>query len=389
MEEPVTFKNILEACIENLEELLLEPESMSPFLQFYARAQLHYMRGDVSGLAQDLDSLPVAIAPEEQKFLEIVIPLRYRICSHSTELSSLQEITRSPFLNEVEMEKRGEIYFVIAVAYEELEEHAKMKKYYLLANQIFEGCGIHKKAIKARLNFVAAESRIYPEKKLIDEYYLIYKKARKLKAYSTAAVAMTNISREYQLLGAYVIALKCINLAIKQFDVGGETGSRAFFLALVHRCHLFLQLRRLDEARVDYDLAAASGFREIRASLKLLSGFCVESADFDKVHPLTPTWAERREVHGARVPDPPAFSPLEEKLISLLSQRASTKYEMIEHLWGGRLNLVSGENRLGNLLYRIKRKRPHLVTLVDGYYRLMDELLVSKTKAGSRKAGFG
>src|SRR5690606_27034813 len=111
----------------------------------------------------------------------------------------------------------------------------------------------HKKSLKAKLNELAAESKIYPEKKLITDYFLLAKRSLALRESNVAATAFLNISREYQKLGCYLAALRYANRSIRL--LGRDFGTLTYYSALVHRAHLFYQLNRPKDAALDYQAA--------------------------------------------------------------------------------------------------------------------------------------
>ena len=88
-----------------------------------------------------------------------------------------------------------------------------------------------------------------------------------------------------------------------------------------------------------------------------------------------PTWLERlaEERTGELMTD------LEDRMIALLSSKPRDKYMLIEDLYGDRIALDAAENRLKNLLNRLRKKMPGKILLDNGFYKIADgvELKIS------------
>jgi hypothetical protein len=66
------------------------------------------------------------------------------------------------------------------------------------------------------------------------------------------------------------------------------------------------------------------------------------------------------------------LTALESRLIQLLSDGRKTKYDLIERLYESSIDFSSREARFKNVLSRLKKKRPGLIVLDEGYYRISE-----------------
>ncbi|MNL58796.1 hypothetical protein D3C87_1824650 [compost metagenome] len=63
---------------------------------------------------------------------------------------------------------------------------------------------------------------------------------------------------------------------------------------------------------------------------------------------------------------------MEDRLVCLVSCRPRDKFEIIDDLYGEKIDFDAAENRLKNLLNRLRKKRPGLIQLIDGRYHIVD-----------------
>lgn len=70
------------------------------------------------------------------------------------------------------------------------------------------------------------------------------------------------------------------------------------------------------------------------------------------------------------------LSQLEAKLIESLNSSPKTKFEIIDELYGSEIDSFAAENRLKNILFRLKSKFPGLIRLKNGKYFIVKTLTV-------------
>ncbi len=269
-------------------------------------------------------------------------------------------------LKDIPLPWQAEALFALSMLAADLNQHQDFHDLSQEAAASLRKIGAKKKAVKALMNCVVAKSRIEPELSWITEYYLIFKLARQAKAYDSAGICLHNIAKEYQTLGAYSSALLYANRSLKYLD--RHRGGLNYFLALALRSYIFVSLGRLPEAKLDYELARYAKFPEITEALKILQvAFEPGHAAPIQLEYLTPAWRERVEnnrVSMVRV------GSLEDKAVRYLSNGSLTKHELISKLYGSNIDIFSAENRLKNLLNRIRKRHKGLIVYDEGKYLL-------------------
>jgi len=365
------FINIIQANLEELSSLRLILNLEDP-LGFYAQILFAYLKGDVQALGQLVSMSETK--PKEEPYLLINVIARMRL---NTRRRILDTELISTLLNRIHALSddlwKGEIYFVLAYAYETAEQHESAKSYYKLAAAFLGSQGANRKAAKAEFNYVAADSCIQPDKKrLIADYYFAFKKCRRVREYGMAGAALNNISREYFRMGAHKIALKFSKRALQLLE--RDFGTIHYYLAVLHQAHVLIALERKSEAQLLMEHARASEFPEIKAGLAVLDGAVSRKLGEMKDYKcdLIPTWAERLKTQK-KGSSRKILGDLENQLIELLLDGPKHKFEIMDSVYGTRLDFETRENRFKMLMSRFRRKHPGLICLDQGKYRLLDE----------------
>lgn len=374
------FSALIEANLEELIQMRIQVLYGDPVLQIYLEVLIAYLQHDIpklEGLVRSIRNMDPALPGAY--FLALASVLRLEIRTFKVREETLKHAFN---LAQEDHARAGELYFLAGLAYESMGDHSGMARAFKMSVLFLEVIGAKKKAVKAMLNFIAAESRVDPTRKLIADYYTLYKRAKKVKAYGVAGIALKNISREYQLVGAHLAALKCINRAIVLLE--HEFNTKPYYLALVHRCHVYLDLGRNLEAEMDYQTAKTTTFPEVLGALEVIDMIRGQNKSKPSaVDHLTPTWRERMLALQA-IPEKQRLGTMEDRLVHLLGQGACTKHEIIETLYGERISFEALEKRFHNLLIRVRKKYPGLVIFTSGRYCLADESLVDQL---DRKVG--
>jgi hypothetical protein len=87
------------------------------------------------------------------------------------------------------------------------------------------------------------------------------------------------------------------------------------------------------------------------------------------------TWRFPRE----RAPNSLNLSEQESELLRFVSLKRRTKYEIIDHLFPGAEHFTA-ENRLKNLVHRIRKKSKGVLSYEDGFYILSDRSRLPRKK---------
>lgn len=349
----------------NVDALLLYDveEPTHPALELYRQVLLAFHRGDANAIAR------LQGEQEVNSELRIAIELRRQICSGAVDPKFIEEISKQKH----QIGWLGEILILAAAAQEILGDFSSARELHRRAAKALLQIGAKGKSLRARSNMVANLSNIEPDRKLIPEYLSLVREARKLRQHNIMATCLLNLSREYQKLGARKIALRYCQRAFAA--IKGDPGGQIYFLVLVHRAHLLFELGRSVEAKVDAEQASAADFPSVQSALAALRTIMGETAAPE--NPMLRTWQER--LNEFRSGKALTLSPVEEKLVSFLTE-GREKFEIADHLFGRDLDPLKAENRVKNLLHRIRKKFPGLIHLDGDRYFLADSELKGKAQ---------
>jgi tetratricopeptide (TPR) repeat protein len=216
----------------------------------------------------------------------------------------------------------------------------------------------------------------------LSDLHFVYREAKKSGDRTSIGTTLMNLSREYQKLGALSVAMKHSQRSVAVLSK--NAGNLAYYLALVHRAHLYCELGAYADAKVDLDAALCSKFPEIHSAAKALESLHPSvrlegRANKASSGARTATWTER--LSGGDESASVKLSKLEQRILELLSQKARSKSELIEALYGSRLSLEVTQNRLHNLMNRLRKKFPALISFGDGNYFLSESPFLKLKKA--------
>lgn len=355
-QEGLTFGFVIQADLESLVEacFALEPQASDRLPLFYGQAIIHFLRGENDLLAEKIATIPREFADhDEASPLETACDLRALIRSRVLDTAMLEQASAT--LNALPSNSpwRGEIAMLIATAYTLFDDYARALKLFEAAAHSLARSGFLKKSLRAQMNVLVCESHIHPSKNLFPRYHDLYRQALKRDRRETivATTCLLNISRDYKQVGANLAALKYCNRALLLFE--RQMGELNYFLALVHRAEILLALGRVTEAQVDIESAKLAPFPEIKAALSKIQ---------------MPVENEKK------------LSALEERLISLLSRGPRDRVELVDEIYGERLDHETKQNRFKSLIGTFRKKFPDMIVYEQSRYRLANELLVKTGK---------
>lgn len=378
--EPI-LSDVFNARIDQLE--LLSCDFNSPLLiRVYAGVIKDYLQSNTEALATVVEKLDrnalnlnysnELTYPNSDIIKRLAIArynLRLKIANEET-ITSLNEIL---FLNEL---FTGEILYVISLIYESLENNSLASKKYLESAFYLNKIGANLKALKCKLNSVACESRVLTQKNFTPQYENIVKEALEQNEFHAASVALNNISYEYEKISALRAALHYNQEAYLNIDKSGNR-SINYYLILLQRCNLLIKLNRPHEAELDYEKCLISPFSEIKEALKLLSINFTKNSGVHLVNAsqLTSNWRARvNSIEKKKQYNDPSLTEFEEKFIAALFQGPLTRIELIELIYGNKLDYFSMENRVKVILSKIRKKKPGLIIFNENRYSLSLEL---------------
>ncbi|MGZ3694573.1 MAG: hypothetical protein ACXWQO_10360 [Bdellovibrionota bacterium] len=365
---------LIEANVEQLLAYDLEPAD-SPALEFYRQVLLAFMRGDSESISRFLEDLKQTRAEllQEIPCLLDLTRLRYKLLTETKEQDLKRELAESP----ADGLWAGEKLMLLAAVAEKLQNFTLALELHKKAAKELLVIGATGKSLRARSNMIANLSNIEPERKLIPEYFYLYREAKNLRQTNIMATTLLNLSREYQKIGAIQVALKYCqrSLAASRDNIFGLIHG----LALAHRGHLYCQLGRLIDAQVDLEQIQQSDFSAVKAAAEILAALLAKQpASLSQPPGLLRTWSERLEDFNSGK-NKLRLSPVEEKLIQFLSEKPRSKFEITDHIFGTELHPLKAENRLKNLIHRVRKKFPGLIYLENEQYFLAD---IHSEKAG-------
>lgn len=369
MENEKDFLKVIELSVKDLKNYIafLSDES----LKVYAEAILRYMQGDLSGIA-DLSC--------QNKTLEKLIRIRQGVLAYSFSESEIDELKNS--FSQLDPVYKGEYAFLLGEAYGKKGFYKKAKPEYQNAFVHLKKIGCRKKAVKSLLNVVATETRINPDKKLVFDYENVAEQALEIGCNEVAGICFLNISREFHIIGSLELALKYIDMALKYLE--DDKGADHYYTAVVHRCHVYLDLGYDEQAHAEYQLARLAPFPHIKEALKAIKVIMSEKKDKTKFDYLEPTWRERLEPkHDKSISSKIKLTKTEAKLVKFLSQKKADRFQIMEHLYG-KVDFESAYDRFRTMLTRLNKKKAGLIEKDGEFYSLagnksiMDNLLIPK-----------
>ncbi|MNL37993.1 hypothetical protein D3C87_1601720 [compost metagenome] len=138
-------------------------------------------------------------------------------------------------------------------------------------------------------------------------------------------------------------------------------------MALLNRCHILCDLGRFHEANEDFEIISRSTYPEVKAGAKSLEEIMTKAKqDAATKADNHPTWLERLAERNSGE----SLSDLEDRILALLSSKPRDKYMLIEDLYGEKIAFEAAENRLKNLLNRLRKKMPGKIIFDNGIYKL-------------------
>ncbi len=363
------FNIIIEVGLEALGLILenrLAGEILTSVELFYAAYIRAYQRSDFLQMDKMLSQVRETFseAPDQELLFESCL-LRLLMRRKAILPENLVRLTE---LYAVAGRWQGEVAMLLGSGWVELEDHRAAQTWFELAISHLTALGALKKACKARLNVLVSKSHLEPNLNLIPSYHEILRQALRIKEHSVAALCATNISREYQILGAQLAALKFATRAVEILNA--EFGSKNFYLALAHRCHILIDLGRMLEARSDFESCMTSSFPEVNEVLKLLRPKFALDAEVVRNKLLPPTWQERASDLTGEFENKRNFTNLENQLVLFLSRGPRERGELLDLLYGSKLDYEVKLNRFKSLLTTLRKKFPTLVLCQKGHCSL-------------------
>jgi hypothetical protein len=336
-------------------------------MRYYADVLISYLSGNIPQLIFLADQLTEWHDPLLRTLVQTRLAIREKTVTKEI-------VQRLQVLSIHDPLWQGEALIIAGFASETIGEYQTAKRLYFESHRSFESIGAKMKSLKALHNYISASSKIETERAYFAEFHLIYRKAKAVRDSDVAGTALTNLGREFQKMGALRSALKYSCRAI--LFLQKTSGTYQHHMALLNRCHVLCDMGRYHDALEDFDIIKNSPHAEVKAGVKALEEV-ITKAKIDNCSRIDnhPTWLERlAEERPSEV-----MTDLEDRMIALLSSKPRDKYMLIEDLYGDRIAIDAAENRLKNLLNRLRKKMPGKILFDNGFYKIADgvELKIS------------
>lgn len=246
----------------------------------------------------------------------------------------------------------AECSFLLAQWALRAEDSERAERLFRRSVERFQELGMSRKALVSRMNAIAAGSHADPDRKrLFRENRALAREAEAVQEWATAGTAYSNLSWEFERLGAHSLALKYIRKALQA--LGHVPGKIEYFRALASQSYLLLSLERKGEAQEGLEELLGSA----HAELAEIAGYLATQRPIARPEALSPIWRHRVKV-GLRAQDP--LSELQEQAIDLMTEREWTRAEIAEVLYP-RIPERDAYNRWNTLQNRLQEKFPGLI----------------------------
>lgn len=358
----LTWEQLIEAPTAQLHVYAVDP-ALSGDIGLYARALSYYMRGDREALALLLEKQSA-----DDVGLNGLLKLRLKIRARDVNALELEELSKL----ELPGVLNAELNFSLAVAWEIAGRDENTSAHFQKAAGLYRAAGCPRKALRSYYNFVAAESRLRPHKNYVAEYQAVIEMSKSVGDVAFEGMALTMISREYQIVELHDQALQMVDRALLLMEA--ERGALHFAHALLQKAHLLLDGERNEEGLRLIAEAEMAPFPEILAAARLLRSAFMPGAVWDRAweKDLLPTWRNRLPQLSMRAKTGvgPQISELEARLLKIIYNGPVEKWDLIERLYPAGGSALTLENRFKNLINRVRKKYPEKILCQDGRYSL-------------------
>jgi tetratricopeptide (TPR) repeat protein len=352
------FPALIEAPLEVLREWRLTNQIPKDF-EGYANILISYLSADVPALQKTL---------ENTNHLEtsVIARLRLNTLLLKYEENDFREMEK---LVSIKNFWAAEAAFVLGISYWRFQRNFEAKSAFLKAHLLLQSIGAKKKAAKSLLNVVVSDSRIDPSRRLFPEYQIVAAKALEVGAIEVAGICHQNISKELRSLGAFELALKHSHEALNL--MGKDSGTLHYFETLLHRCHLYIELGRMKEARIDFEASFVSQHPQITEARHCIERFLGSEVEINHLQ-LEPVWVEKLSTKT-----PSTLTPTEVSFIEILKTGRVSRESIILSMYGESTDWESAKNRFKVFLNRFKKKHRGVICEEGQDLLLVDNSILS------------
>ena len=355
--EKQSLLKIFNSSMDQLVEITLD-DSIPKYQAIYAEVIINFLERNIEKLEVLCQKMSTLSGIDS--IVNEISQYRFKIAKRAVGEADTQKLL--DVVEEYPLWK-GDVYSVVACHWGMEKNYVKAKIYFKRAYNELNEIKCKRRALLAFQNYLVAETNIYPEKAMITEYKYLIKQAQKYDCPSVSGLALMNLSQQFQKMGSLSTALKEVNLGIKDLSKVSSNNIQ-YYLALSHKAHLLIEMNRENEAKLVIDEIKLSKHQQIREVLNFLNDLISkgQSAQQD-VENLLPSWDYRLNLKAR-------LGELEEKLLNFVAEGEKDKYEIIEHIYGDKIEMHILENRFKRLLMRLRKKVPGVIVYEDGKYKI-------------------
>lgn len=365
------FRALADASLPQIHQMARDIELPLP-VRIYAQAVSYFMLGDVERLELvncDVEKHLVNLDLKLKSDLQTLISFRLKLRLQKISNVLLQKIQAQTFEDVLDAEK----FFLLGRAWESLGDDKQGAQCSMQAAALYKKHQCSKKALRAFYNSIVADSRVLPYKNFISEYQSVIEMSKQVQDEAFAGIALTMLSREYQIVGLNEKALATAEQGLLSLE--SERGSLHFYYALLQKAHLLVETGRSDAAKSTLIEVQMASFPEVHATARFIECLLEPKKTWSKEDEkyLVPTWRERLpQIIGRNMKV--EFHPrieatmLEERLLKTLWSGPMAKWDLIERLYPNETGALVLENRFKNLVGRVRKKFPGVLRFHDGRY---------------------
>lgn len=242
---------------------------------------------------------------------------------------------------------RGETRFILGLLRESQGYPLPARTNFWSASRLLHRSGVRQKALRAELNAWVSDSQILgtSSERRLQGYADVEVRAREVGAFSVAASASLNLSREYLALGAGVLALEHAKRAWESSR--SEQGTRNYFFSVANYARCLSALGRAKEADYLLEELRHGPFEDLRA---LADAFDARSPGQRELPAAVLRFLENP------IPKKTDLGVLECRLLELLSTGPRSRTELRKLLASDVADEASALRLVDNTFYRLRKK---------------------------------
>ena len=348
--------NFIEYNIEDLYVFLQSYSETEDIEYQYALVLYHYLLANTEELRRHVFSLN-----KTNSIVKEISQVRLHLKENNLEkLKTSVEALNERVLLENNKVLQAEAFFVLGIAFDKQKNYLDAELFFKKSSNIFKESNLLQKSLKAYHNQVTLLSHIHPSPSHIIAYQDLHDQALNLKNIEIQKMALYNISVHFFKIKAFNNSLNYIEKTIKLYnkiDLG-----RDYYLALLQLCKVKFELNQLDSVRSEFEMCLVSEHKDIKTAAELILAKDIQNI-YAKEN-LPNSW-NNCNLHNEELTDS------ESKLISILTEKPSSKEEIVKELFGEKIEYTSGLNRFNNLLSRVRKKINFKIQLYNSKYTLI------------------